>query len=122
VDRSRFEGLVAEALDSLPLEFQEKMQHVDVVIKDWPTSEELKRAGLHRGQTLFGLYDGIPLTERTTRYGLVLPDRITIYQGPIEACCHTAEEVRRQVRQVVLHEIGHHFGISEDRLRELGVY
>jgi predicted Zn-dependent protease with MMP-like domain len=121
VDRSRFERLVAEALDGLPLDLQEKMQNVDVVIKDWPTRAELRRAALPPGETLLGLYDGVPLTKRTSRYGLVLPDKITVYQGPIEACCRTAEEVRRQVRQVVLHELGHHFGISEERLRELGV-
>jgi predicted Zn-dependent protease with MMP-like domain len=122
VDRSRFERLIAEALDSLPLEFQEKMQNVDVVIKDWPTSEEVARAGLRRSQTLFGLYEGVPQTKRTSRYGLVLPDKITIYQGPVETSCRTAEQVRRKVRHVLLHELGHHFGISDERLRELGVY
>lgn len=122
MDRSRFERLVAEALDSLPLEFQEKMQNVDVVIKDWPTSEEVARAGLPRSQTLFGLYEGVPQTKRTTRYGLVLPDKITIYQRPVETSCRTAEEVRGKVRHVLLHELGHHFGISDERLRELGVY
>jgi predicted Zn-dependent protease with MMP-like domain len=120
MERSRFERLVAQALDSLPSEFQEKMENVDLVIEDWPTPEELSRAGLPRGETLFGLYEGVPLTERTSRYGLVLPDKITLYQGPIEACCRTARDVRRKVRQVVLHELGHHFGISEERLGELG--
>jgi predicted Zn-dependent protease with MMP-like domain len=122
VKRSRFDRLVAEALDSLPPEFQEKMQNVDVVIKAWPSREEVRRAGLPRGQTLFGLYEGVPLTMRTSRYGLVLPDKISIYQGPIEAYCRTAEEVRHRVRQVVLHELGHHFGIGDERLGELGVH
>jgi len=98
------------------------MQNVDVVIQDWPTREELRRAGLPRGETLFGLYEGVPLTNRTSHYGLVLPDKIIVYQGPIEACCRTARDVRRKVLQVVLHELGHHFGISEERLRELGAY
>jgi predicted Zn-dependent protease with MMP-like domain len=122
VNRSRFERLVGEALDSLPSEFQEKLENVDVVIRPWPTREELRRAGLSPRQTLFGLYEGVPLTKRTSRYGMVLPDRITIYQGPIEAYCRTAEEVRHKVRQVVMHEMGHHFGISDERLRELGAY
>lgn len=122
MNRSRFERLVAEALDSLPLEFQDKLENVDVVIKTWPAREEVRRMGLPPGETLLGLYEGVPLTKRTSRYGLVLPDRITIYQGPIEACCHTAEEVRDKVRQVVMHELGHHFGISDERLRELGAY
>ncbi|HJX39721.1 MAG TPA: metallopeptidase family protein [Anaerolineae bacterium] len=122
MNRSRFERLVAEALDSLPLEFQKKMENVDVVIEAWPSREEVERAGLSADDSLFGLYEGVPLTERTTHYGLVLPDKITIYQGPIEACCRSAEEVRGQVRQVVMHELGHHFGISDERLRDLGVY
>jgi predicted Zn-dependent protease with MMP-like domain len=119
---SGFERLVAEALDSLPPEFQAKLENVEVVIEAWPSREDMKRAGLSRGQTLFGLYQGVPLTERTTRYGLVLPDKITIYQGPIEAYSRSAEEVHRRVRHVVMHELGHHFGISDERLRELGVY
>jgi predicted Zn-dependent protease with MMP-like domain len=122
MNRPRFERLVAEALDSLPSEFQEKLENVDVVIRPWPTREELRRMGLSPGQTLFGLYEGVPLTKRTSRYGMVLPDRITIYQGPIEAYCRSAEEIRRKVRQVVMHEMGHHFGISDERLRELGAY
>jgi predicted Zn-dependent protease with MMP-like domain len=120
--RARFERLVAEALDSLPPEFQEKMENVEVVIDGWPSREQVRSMGLPPGQTLLGLYEGIPLTKRTSRYGQVLPDRITIYQGPVEACCRGSEEVRRQVRQVVMHELGHHFGISDERLRELGAY
>ncbi len=122
MNRSRFERLVGEALDSLPLEFQEKLENVDVVIKARPSREDLEGAGLSPDDTLFGLYEGVPLTERTTGYGLVLPDKITIYQEPIEACCNSAEEVRRQVRRVVMHELAHHFGISDERLWELGVY
>lgn len=122
MNRLRFERLVAEALDSLPLEFQEKMDNVDVAIRPWPTREEVRRMGLPPGETLLGLYEGIPLTERTSRYGLVLPDRITIFQRPVEACCRAPDEVRRKVRQVVMHELGHHFGMSDERLRELGAY
>jgi predicted Zn-dependent protease with MMP-like domain len=122
VNRLRFERLVAEALDSLPPEFQDKLENVDVVIKPWPSREEKRSVGLSPGETLFGLYEGVPLTKRTSRYGMVLPDRITIYQGPIEACCRSGEDVRRKVRQVVMHELGHHFGISDERLRELGAY
>ncbi len=120
--RSRFERLVAQALDSLPPEFGEKMQNVELVIEDWPTREQLRRAGLPRGGMLLGLYEGVPLTDRTSRYGLTLPDKITIFQKPIEACCRTEGDVRHKVRQVVLHELGHHFGISDERLRELGAY
>jgi predicted Zn-dependent protease with MMP-like domain len=122
VNRSRFEKLVAEALDGLPADFQEKIDNVEVVIEDWPSLEQLRKTGLAPGESLYGTYEGVPLTKRTSRYGLVMPDRITIYQKPIEACCRNAGEVRRQVRRVVMHEVGHYFGISDDRLRELDVY
>ncbi len=122
MNKSRFERLVAEALDSLPHEFQEQMENVDVVIEAWPSREQVRRMGLPPGETLLGLYEGVPLTERTSRYGMVLPDRITIYQGPVEACCRSSEEIRSKVRQVVMHELGHHFGISDERLRDLGAY
>jgi predicted Zn-dependent protease with MMP-like domain len=120
--RIRFERLVAEALDGLPLEIQEKMDNVEVVIKARPTRADVTQTGLPPGGTLLGLYEGVPLTDRTSRYGMVLPDRITIYQRPVEACCRSAEDIRRKVRHVVMHEVGHHFGISDERLRELGAY
>ena len=120
MDRERFSELVAEAIESLPPQFLEKMDNVEVVIEGWPSREALLRAGLPPGQTLFGLYEGIPLTKRTSNYGMVLPDKITIYQGPIEACFRTPEEIRRQVQKTVIHEIAHHFGIDDERLDELG--
>jgi predicted Zn-dependent protease with MMP-like domain len=118
--REAFERLVAEALDALPQEFQERLDNVDLVVETWPTRLHLAQAGLRPGQTLFGLYQGIPLTRRTRNYGLVLPDKITIFQGPIEASCRTEAEIRWRVQRTVVHEIAHHFGISDERLRELG--
>lgn len=114
-----FARLVAEALEDLPPEIRERMENVEVVIADWPTRAQLRRAGLRPGQTLFGLYEGVPLTQRTSGYNLVLPDKITIFRGPILASFRTPEEMRRQVRRTVLHEIGHHFGLDEERLRAL---
>jgi len=118
--RPRFERLVAEALDSLPPEFAARLENVEVVVERYPTRRQLALAGVPRGQTLFGLYEGVPLTERTASYGLVLPDKITIFQGPIEAYCRTDAEVREQVRQTVIHEFAHHFGIDDAALREMG--
>lgn len=112
-----FEDLVAEALDSLPAEIAAAMSNVEVVVEEEPPIEELRRLG--RGATLFGLYQGIPLTERRD-YGNALPDKITIYQGPIERYARTPEAIRRQVQRTVVHEIAHHFGIEEARLHELG--
>lgn len=121
MSEEKFEQLVAEALDELPPFFQKAMQNVEVLVQDWPTPEELAEAGLPPGETLLGLYYGIPLTERYA-YNLVTPDTITLYQGPIEAICDTPEEVRQEVRQTVIHEVAHHFGIDDDRLIELGAY
>ncbi|MBN1218652.1 MAG: metallopeptidase family protein [Anaerolineae bacterium] len=117
-----FEQLVGQALDQLPEFFKEKLQNVEVVVADWPSEAELAAVGLKPGQLLFGLYQGIPLTRRTSHYGLVLPDKITIYRLPIEQVCRTPEQIIRQVQRTVKHELAHHFGISDDRLRELGAY
>ncbi len=117
-----FEQLVVQALDDLPEFFKEKLQNVEVVVADWPTQAELQAVGLKPGQLLFGLYQGIPQTKRTTHYGLVLPDKITIYRLPIERICRTPEKIIHQVQRTVKHELAHHFGIDDDRLRELGAY
>jgi predicted Zn-dependent protease with MMP-like domain len=112
-----FEDLVGEALDSLPEEFAARMENVEVVVEDEPPRDML--AQMPRGTTLLGLYHGIPLTQRG-QYGNVLPDRISIYRGPITRYARTPDAIRDQVRKTVIHEIAHHFGISDDRLHELG--
>jgi predicted Zn-dependent protease with MMP-like domain len=117
-----FEQLVVEALDSLPEEFQKSLQNIEVVVATWPTLAEMRSVGLKPGHLLLGLYHGVPQTRRGNGYGLVLPDKITIFQGPIERVCHSPEDVIRKVQHTVRHEIAHHFGISDDRLRELGAY
>jgi predicted Zn-dependent protease with MMP-like domain len=101
--------MVATALDSLPREFADLMKNVAVLVEHGPGP---------RG--LLGLYEGIPLTNRTTNYAGVLPDKITIYQRAICAICNNETEVVEQVRRTVIHEVGHYFGISDQRLRELG--
>lgn len=117
-----FEELVVQALEELPDFFKQQLQNVDVVVADWPTEAELRSVGLQPGQLLFGLYHGIPLTKRSSHYGMVLPDKITIYRLCIERVCRTREEVVQRVQHTVKHELAHHFGISDDRLRELGAY
>ncbi|HSG18983.1 MAG TPA: metallopeptidase family protein [Anaerolineae bacterium] len=119
---SDFELLVAEALDGLPPFFQEQMENVEVLVKQWPSRRELQDAGVEAGYTLLGLYQGVPLTERTHNYGLVPPDTITLYQGPIEQEAGSLEYLAEVVQHTVIHEFAHHFGISDDRLRELGAY
>ncbi len=120
MNRQGFERLVGEALDSLPPEIAAQMENVEVVVELYPTRRQLAAGHVPRGHSLFGLYEGVPRTARTSHYGLVLPDKITIFQGPIEAHCHTEEGIRDQVRLTVIHEIAHHFGMGDEALRKMG--
>jgi predicted Zn-dependent protease with MMP-like domain len=113
-----FEDLVAEAMDSLPDEIGARLSNVEVVVEDEPPRELLR--GMPRGTTLFGLYHGIPLTRRGSNYDRVLPDRISIYKGPITRAFRSAQAIKEQVRRTVIHEYAHHFGIDDERLHELG--
>ena len=118
MNRDRFEKLVAEAVEALPEEFQEKLENIDVVVEDWPNRGQLRRLG--KGVTLLGLYEGVPLTERHSNYGMVTPDKITIFQNTIEAKCGGDElDIKEEVKRVVRHEIAHHFGIGDARLDEI---
>jgi predicted Zn-dependent protease with MMP-like domain len=122
LSQAEFEESVARALDELPDFFLEKMSNIEVLVRPWPTRRDLREAGVPAGHTLLGLYHGIPLTERTSNYALVAPDTITLFQGPIEQSAGTTERIPDVVRRTVVHEVAHHFGISDDRLRELGAY
>ena len=114
-----YERLVQQAIDSLPDDIRSQLDNVAIVIEDRPSREQLHAAGIQPPQTLFGLYQGIPHTGRGSWYGNVLPDKITIFRKPIEAYSPTWDDLVRTVRQTVLHEIGHHFGLSDERLREI---
>ena len=118
--RSRFRRLVRTAAESLPPKFWDRMENVEILVRSRPTPVERASLGLGPHETLLGLYQGIPLPARGYDYGNTLPDRIVIYQEPIEAICATDEEVIAQVRTTVLHEVAHHFGIDDERLEELG--
>ena len=116
MSRKDFEGLVGRALDGLPGEFAEAVENVMVTVEDEPREEDLRALGLDPEEdTLFGLYHGIALPERGLDYAS-LPDRIVVYRIPILEACDTAEEIVEEVRQTVLHELGHYFGISEDEM------
>ncbi|HET8631939.1 MAG TPA: metallopeptidase family protein [Thermomicrobiales bacterium] len=119
--REHFDALVAAALDELPDEILDLLDNVDVVVADAPTPEQLRDAGLiGTDDVLLGLYEGIPLTERTSAYNLVLPDKITLFQRALEAISPDEETLRREVQTTVVHELAHHFGISDRRLAEMG--
>jgi predicted Zn-dependent protease with MMP-like domain len=120
VDRDRFEKLVEESLESLPPDFARHLDNVVVVVEDVPSRDQLGQVG-HDGQyELLGLYEGIPLTERPRGYAGALPDRISIFRVPIERVCGSDETaIRKQVRETVMHELGHYFGMDEEQLRDL---
>ena len=114
-----FEALVVLALKRLPKFFKKKMKNVDVVVEDRASAELLAGMGLQSPFQLLGLYQGVPLDRRGFYYGNVLPDKITLFQIPIESICRTKEEIEEKVKEVVIHEVGHYFGLSDERLREL---
>ncbi len=117
--RRRFETLVTEALGEIPRRFREAMTNVAVVVEDEPSPELLEEMEIEPPDTLFGLYQGTPLTEREWSYGNALPDRITIFQRPIEEACEDENEIVDEIAQTVIHEFGHYFGLSEDEIEEI---
>ena len=119
MDRESFEWLVAKTIGSLPNEFLTKLENIDVVVEDLPTQGQLAKTGVRRGETLLGLYEGVPLTKRGRHYGLVPPDKITIFQKPIEAKCRYDAEITAEIQRVIHHEIAHHFGIGDAKLEQI---
>lgn len=119
MDIESFERLVAQAVADLPEWFLERLENIDVVVEERPTPEQIRQVGLERGETLLGLYEGIPRTVRGSHYGLVPPDKITVFHQSIEAKCRYGGSISAEVKKVVKHEIAHHFGISDARLHQL---
>ncbi len=113
-----FERLVAEGIDAIPERFLAKLKNVAVVIADLPTEEQLKENGIPEGDTLLGLYEGVPLTERGEGYGgMVLPDKITVFKIPtLEEAGEDKDEIRRVVKETVWHEIAHYFGYDDEEI------
>ena len=120
MNRLEFEELVRHAVESLPDRFLERLDNVDVVVEDRPSRDQRRANNLAPHETLFGLYEGIPQIDRES-YGFVMPDKITIFRRPIEEFCEDAGEIVEQVRLTVVHEVAHHFGISDDALHEMGL-
>jgi predicted Zn-dependent protease with MMP-like domain len=119
VTRERFASLVEDALREIPRRFRDAMTNVAVVVEEEPSAEILEEMEIGPDDTLFGLYQGTPLSERSWNYGNALPDRISIYQIPIEDACEDDEEIRDCVAETVIHEFGHHFGMSEEEIEEI---
>ena len=115
--RERFEKIVAKGIDAIPEKFLEKLSNVAIVIEDNPTAEQKKKLNIGNDWTLFGLYEGVPQPGRGVHYNS-LPDKITIFQKPIEEEADSEEEMKEIVKNTVWHEIAHHFGMSEDRVHQ----
>ena len=119
MDRDQFENLVLGAINQIPTDLSQYLENIDVIVEDWPVQEQLAGHTISDDSLLLGLYEGIPLTERS-EYGMVLPDKITLFQQAIESICVNEEEIIEQVRETVVHELAHHFGIDDTKLNELG--
>lgn len=119
MNRERFEWLVARAVETLPEEFFDRLENIAVVVRDYPNPAQLAKTGVRRSHTLLGLYEGVPLTKRGRHYSLVPPDKITIFQKPIESECGNDAEITAEVHRVVQHEIAHHFGIDDAKLKHI---
>jgi predicted Zn-dependent protease with MMP-like domain len=117
--RERFKRLVEEAVREIPQEFRDALRNIAIVVEDEPPDELLREMEIEFPDTLFGLYQGTPLTERSASYGNALPDKVSIYQGPIEDSCEDEEDIRECVAETVIHEIGHYFGMSEEQIEEI---
>ena len=114
----QFEQIVEDAVLGLPDEFAEKLENIEIIVEDEPDDDTIERMKLERGRVLLGLYHGVPRTLRHEGAPPIYPDRITIYRLSILAVCHTARQVRQQIRDTVIHEIGHHFGLTDDDMHD----
>lgn len=117
--RERFERLVAEAIELIPQRFRREMQNIAVVVEDEPSPELLAEMEIEPPDSLYGLYQGTPLPERTWGYGNTLPDRVTLFQRPIEEDCDDEDDVRTAIGETLIHEVGHYFGLSEEQIEEI---
>ena len=119
MERKKFERLVEEALAQLPKKFKKYIDNLAVIVEKKPSRELYERTGSSPFSTLLGHYHGVPLKHRGPFYGNIPPDVIVVYQEPIESICSTEEAIRKKVREVIFHEIGHYFGMSDAELREI---
>jgi predicted Zn-dependent protease with MMP-like domain len=117
MNRERFQDLVDEAWERIPEGFREHFSNVAIFVEDEPRAEHLQAGGVAPGHTLLGLYQGIPLDKRGWGYSMVLPDQVTLFQGPIERAARSPREVPRIVYETLWHELGHHLGMDEDEVR-----
>lgn len=120
VSEEEFQQLMEQAMESIPKKFKERMDNIAFLVEQYPSPSDLSRLGMTNGRQLLGLYSGIPYTHRNTWYAGTMPDRIILFQKNIEAICRTNEELNAKIREVVIHEIAHYFGMTDKEIREAG--
>ncbi len=120
MDRVKFENLVDQAIRELPAEFRKKLENVVVIVEDRPSEEFLDEMEIPSGDTLLGLYEGTPLTERGFGFTPLHPDRIWIFQDPIEEVCENEEQITEEIKTTIVHEVAHFFGLDDEYLEQLG--
>ena len=118
LNRTEFEKIIREGIKAIPERFLRKLENVAIVVEDEPTPALRKKLNIHPNWTLYGLYEGVPQASRGANYTAVLPDKITIFQKPIEAAARDLKDIKEMVKNTVWHEIAHHFGMSEARVRQ----
>ena len=122
IDREQFAAIVTQAVRALPDEFRDRLANLEFAVEDWARPDDYARAGSPAGSTILGVYRGIPLPKRGADYNMTLPDRIVIFQQPLQRLAADAADLADRIQHVVKHEIAHYFGISDDRLREIDAY
>ncbi len=119
VSNEQFEAMISEAMDELPQKYIAGLQNIVITFGDLPTQEQRRRQNLQAWQTLFGLYEGIPRTQRGNNYNLVLPDKITIFKIPLEQASNNDNDLKENIKRTLWHEIAHYYGLGHDRIHEL---
>ena len=117
--RADFEQYVKDAIETIPRDFRKAVKNLAIVVEDEPSADVLREMEIEPPDSLFGLYQGTPLTERTWAYGNTLPDRITLYQGPIEDASENEDDLVVCIGETLIHELGHYFGLSEEEIEEI---
>ena len=120
IPREQFEMLVRKLIEELPVIVRDRMKNIDVVLEDWPSPIQLAGTGIDHMDQLLGLYEGIPVSERYG-YDMVLPDKISLFREPLQGICNSLDELTSEVRQTIIHEVAHHFGLSDEQIERKGL-
>ena len=120
ITEEEFQKYIEQSLELIPQNFKEKLENIVFIVEDYPSNHDLSRLGLNHKEQLLGLYSGVPYTHRNTYYMGVIPDRIILFQKNIQSICNSIDDLKAKIKEVVVHEIGHYFGMSEKEIRDAG--